>query len=44
MLDTALTQGLEITLVVSLMAIVVSPILCWILPDRLHPETENTIA
>ncbi|MDA0673770.1 MAG: hypothetical protein O3C67_08720 [Cyanobacteria bacterium] len=44
MLNTSLIQGLEITLVVSLMAIVVSPILCWVLPDRIHPTPEETIA
>lgn len=34
MTNTALIQGLEIVAVVSVMAIVVSPVLCWILPDR----------
>ena len=34
MMTTSLVQGLEIVAIVSAMAIVVSPILCWILPDR----------
>ena len=34
MMSTSLTQGLEIVAIVSVMAVVVSPILCWILPDR----------
>ncbi|WP_163685897.1 hypothetical protein [Leptolyngbya iicbica] len=33
-MSTSLVQGLEIVAIVSMMAIVVSPILCWILPDR----------
>jgi hypothetical protein len=44
MLTPSLAQGLEITLVISLMAIVVSPILCWVLPDRIHPEPEESVA
>lgn len=36
MLDTSMVQGLEIILVVTAMAIVVSPVLCWVLPDRMH--------
>lgn len=34
MIDTALIQGLEIVALVSVMTMVMSPILCWILPDR----------
>ncbi len=34
MMSTSLVQGLEIVAIVSAMAVVVSPILCWILPDR----------
>ena len=34
MMSTSLTQGLEIVAIVSVMAVVVSPILCWILSDR----------
>lgn len=34
MMSTALIQGLEIVAIVSVMTIVVSPILCWVLPDR----------
>ncbi|MEM9009259.1 MAG: hypothetical protein AAGE59_37880 [Cyanobacteria bacterium P01_F01_bin.86] len=42
MLDTSLIQGLEIILAVTVMAVVVSPVLCWILPDRIHTsETKN---
>ena len=44
MLNTSLIQGLEVTLVISVMTIVVSPILCWVLPDRIHPSAEETIA
>jgi hypothetical protein len=44
MLNTSLVQGLEITLVISVMAILVSPILCWVLPDRIHPSAEKTVA
>ena len=36
MLDTALIQGLEIILAVTVMSIVLSPILCWVLPDRMR--------
>ncbi|WP_008313324.1 hypothetical protein [Leptolyngbya sp. PCC 6406] len=41
MLSTSLTQGLEIVLVVSVMAILVSPILCWVLPDRINLPKEG---
>jgi hypothetical protein len=34
MMSTSLVQGLEIVAIVSAMTVVVSPILCWILPDR----------
>jgi len=34
MINTSLIQGLEIVAIVSVMTLVVSPILCWILPDR----------
>lgn len=34
MLDTSLIQGLEIVAIVTVMAVIVSPILCWILPSR----------
>ena len=34
MMSTSLIQGLEIVAIVSVMTIIVSPILCWILPDR----------
>ena len=44
MLNTALIQGLEITLIISVMTIVVSPILCWVLPDRINPNVEETVA
>lgn len=36
MVSTSLAQGLEIVLVVSLMTVIVSPILCWILPNRVE--------
>ena len=36
-MSTSLYQGLEIILAVAVMTIVVSPILCWVLPDRSHP-------
>jgi hypothetical protein len=35
MMDTSLIQGLEIILAVTVMTVVVSPILCWLLPNRL---------
>lgn len=34
MINTALVEGLEIVALVSVMTLVMSPILCWILPDR----------
>ena len=34
MMSTSLIQGLEIVAIVSLMTIVLSPFLCWILPIR----------
>jgi len=34
MINTSLIEGLEIVAIVSVMTLVVSPILCWILPDR----------
>ena len=44
MLSTSLIEGLEIILVVTVMAIVLSPILCWVLPDRIHTsETEGFV-
>jgi hypothetical protein len=44
MLDTSLIQGLEIVLIVSLMSVIVSPILCWILPNRFNvSEAEKTV-
>lgn len=44
MLDTAMIQGLEIILAVTVMTVVVSPILCWVLPDRIHPSnTEGAV-
>jgi hypothetical protein len=36
MLSTSLMQGLEIIALVTAMSVVVSPILCWILPDRVN--------
>lgn len=36
MLDTSLIQGLEIILAVTVMSVVLSPVLCWVLPDRTH--------
>ncbi|MEO1297767.1 MAG: hypothetical protein AAFW75_18700 [Cyanobacteria bacterium J06636_16] len=44
MLDTALVQGLEIILAVTVMAVVVSPVLCWVLPDRIHTSETKTAA
>ena len=40
-MSTALFQGLEIVAIVSVMAIVVSPILCWVLPDRTDITSPN---
>ena len=44
MLDTSLIQGLEIILVVTIMTVVLSPVLCWILPDRIHASETKTAA
>lgn len=41
MLSQSLTQGLEVVMVVAVMAAVVSPLLCWVLPDRLHSQPEK---
>lgn len=42
MLNTSLIQGLEIILVVTVMTVILSPVLCWILPDRKDvSETEG---
>lgn len=35
MLSTSLVEGLEIVAIVSVMTVIVSPILCWILPNRI---------
>jgi hypothetical protein len=43
-MSTALLNGLQIVLVVSVMAVVVTPLLCWVLPDRIHPAQENGVA
>lgn len=43
MISSSLSQGLEIIAAVAVMAIVVSPILCWVLPDRIHHTSEGTI-
>jgi hypothetical protein len=43
MISSSLTQGLEIILAVAVMTIVVSPILCWVLPDRSHTPSEGSV-
>ncbi|MDA0867004.1 MAG: hypothetical protein O2890_11420 [Cyanobacteria bacterium] len=42
MISSSLAQGFEIILAVAVMTIIVSPILCWVLPDRTH-HTEGTV-
>lgn len=44
MLNTALTQGFEIILIVTVASLVLSPILCWVLPDRIHTSESKGIA
>lgn len=44
MLSTSLTDGLEIILVVTIMTILVSPVLCWVLPDRIHTSKPKSAA
>ncbi len=44
MMDTALIQGLEIILAVTVMTLVLSPVLCWVLPDRIHTSETKTAA
>lgn len=39
MLSTSLVQGLEIVGLVSVMATVLSPVLCWVLLSPFHTET-----
>lgn len=36
-MNTALIDGLQIVFVVSLSSVVLIPLLCWVLPDRIHP-------
>lgn len=36
MMSASLIEGLEIVLIVSVMTVVVSPILCWLLPNRME--------
>ena len=44
-MSAELLDGLEIVLAVSVMAIVVAPLLCWVLPDRIHqPKEEGSAA
>ena len=40
-MSAELLTGLEVILVVTVMSMVVSPILLWVLPDRLH-NIDNT--
>ncbi|MEM0980256.1 MAG: hypothetical protein AAGH78_08270 [Cyanobacteria bacterium P01_H01_bin.58] len=44
MLNTSLAQGFEIILVVTIASLVLSPVLCWVLPDRLHTSETKGIA
>lgn len=44
MMSTALVQGLEIILLVSLMTIILTPVLCWLLPDRIHAPKNGKVA
>ena len=39
MLSNSLVQGLEIVGLVSVMATVLSPVLCWVLLNPVNPET-----
>ncbi len=43
-MSASLLEGLQVVLLVSIMAIVVSPLLCWVLPDRLRPQPEKVLS
>jgi hypothetical protein len=44
MMTTELFDGLAIISLVTMMCLVVSPILLWVLPDRIHPTGPKTMA
>ncbi|MEO1401743.1 MAG: hypothetical protein AAFV72_10925 [Cyanobacteria bacterium J06635_1] len=44
MMSSSLLDGLEIVLVVSVTAVVLMPVLLWVLPDRIHHPENGTVA
>ncbi|MFE4105770.1 hypothetical protein [Almyronema epifaneia] len=43
-MNTALVDGLQIVLVVSVTSVVLIPLLCWVLPDRIQPTNGTRVA
>ncbi len=43
-LTASLIEGFEIILVVTIATVILSPILCWVLPDRIHPSKQEEMA
>lgn len=40
-MSTALVEGLEIIVVVTVMAAIVAPVWWWVLPDRIHTPSNG---
>lgn len=43
-MNASLLDGLEIVLVVSVAAVILMPVLLWVLPDRIHQPENGTVA